>query len=270
MAGILTIQLKSTIGNKEVNLKKVEHYIKNNSDKKLDLVVLPEFFSTGVNHKAFDETPEDEFGGETIKKVAQLAKKYNTNIVAGTVIEKVDNKSYNTSFVINRDGKTVGKYRKIHLFNVMGGTEDERITAGNEIVTLDLDFAKIGLATCFDLRYPMQFKELAKQGAEIIVHPSAWIVPDEIYHDEQGLKFAQSTYLAMLRTRAYDNGVYLVSSNQTKGINGRVSGIGNSVIIAPTSEILANAKNDQCAVYADIDIEIVKYYRSIYPIATID
>jgi predicted amidohydrolase len=127
MAGILNIQIKPTIGDKEINLKKVEHFMKKHSDKKLDLVVFPEFFSTGVNGKAFDEVPEDENGGETIARVKELAKKFNTNIVAGSVIERVGDKSYNTCFVIDRKGEVVGKYRKIHLYNYMGGTEGEHV-----------------------------------------------------------------------------------------------------------------------------------------------
>ena len=119
MVGILNIQFKSTIGNKEINLKKVEHYIKKNSDKNLDLVVIPEFFSTGVHHESFLNFPEDENGGETIKTICELAKQYNTNIIAGTVIESCYGKLYNTSFAINRNGEIIEKYRKIHLFNYM-------------------------------------------------------------------------------------------------------------------------------------------------------
>ena len=112
MAGILNIQFNPTISEKESNLKKIERYISDNSDKTIDLVVLPEFFSTGIDHDSFINSPEDEFGGETIKFVSELKKKYNTNIVAGSVIEKVNDKLYNTSFVINREGKIVTKYRK--------------------------------------------------------------------------------------------------------------------------------------------------------------
>ena len=63
---------------------------------------------------------------------------------------------------------------------------------------------------------------------------------------------------------------YLVSSNQTKDINGKVCAIGNSMIIAPTSQILANAKDEQTAVYADVDVELVKFYRQMFPVANID
>lgn len=270
MTGILNIQIKPTLGKKDVNLKKVEHFIKKHEDKKLDLVVLPEFFSTGISHDIFKNYPEDENGGETIKTICEYAKKYNTNIVAGTVIEKNEDKLYNTCFVINRLGEIVDKYRKIHLFNYMGGSEGDIITAGDEVKTVELDFAKIGLAICYDIRYPQHFKKLAQKGAEIIVLPTAWVVPTEVYNNDVSLKYAQDMWIAMNRTRAFDNLVYIVSCNQTKEANEQLSSIGNSLIISPTTAILSNAKDEQTASYADIDLEIVKYYKSIYPIAEID
>ncbi len=271
MTGILNIQLSPVIGKKEVNLNKVEYFIKKNSDKKLDLVVLPEFFSTGVSHDAFLNAPEDELGGKTVEFIQGLAKQYNTNIIAGTVIEKSGEKLYNTSFAIDRTGNIVAKYRKIHLFNYMGGTEGERITPGNEEIVVDFDFGKVGIGVCFDIRYPLHYKKLAKMGAEIIVLPTAWIVPPEIYDDEESLKYAQEMWIAMNRTRAYDNMVYVVSSNQTGKISPEIGGaIGNSVVISPTAQVLANAKDKQCAVYADIDLKAVNYLKSIYPIASID
>ena len=276
MTGILNIQINPIIGNKEANLRKVDYFIKKNSDKKLDLVVLPEFFSTGIDHNSFVNFPEPEDGGETIRYICELAKKYNTNIIAGSVIEGVNGvngvngKLYNTSFIIDRNGVVVDKYRKIHLYNYMGGTEGERITAGNRLVTVDLDFGKVGIGICYDIRYPLHYKELAKQGAEIIVLPTAWVVPNEIYNDDSALKNAQDMWLAMNRTRAYDNLVYIVSCNQTGKCNDNVSCIGNSLVIAPTTEICSNAKNEQGGFYADIDLNIVKLYKSIYPIAQID
>ena len=270
MTGILNIQLKPAIGKKDVNLKKVEYYISKNSDKKLDLVVIPEFFSTGVDHQSFLNAPEDEFGGETVKFISELAKKYKTNIVAGTVIEKSQDKLYNTSFVINRDGEVVEKYRKIHLYNYMGGTEGDRITPGDKYITADLDFGKIGIGICFDIRYPQHYRKLAQMGAEIIVLPTAWLVPTEIYEDSESKQYAQEMWVAMNRTRAYDNMVYIVSSNQAGKINDNISGLGASLIVAPTAQILADAKDEQGAVYADVDLDGAKYLRSLYPITSIE
>ncbi len=270
MAGILNIQIKPALGKKEVNLKKVEHYLRKSSENTLDLVVLPEFFSTGIDHEIFKNSPEDETGGETIERISKLAKEFNTNIVAGTVIEKSENKLYNTSFIINRKGETVGKYRKIHLFNYMGGTEGDIITPGDKPLVVDLDFAKVGVGICYDIRYPNYYRELAKQGAEIIVLPTAWVVPNEVYNSDVSLKYAQDMWIAMNRTRAFDNLVYTITCNQTKECNDKVCAIGNSLIISPTTAVLANGKDEQGATFADIDLEIVKYYKSIYPIAEID
>lgn len=270
MAGILNIQISPTIGKKEVNLNKIEHFIKRNSDKKLDLVIMPEFFSTGVDHELFLNSPEDENGGQVIEFLSNLAKSYNTNIIAGTIIEKSGDKLYNSSFAINRNGEILAKYHKIHLFNYLGGTEGERITAGDKEIVVDFDFGKVGIGVCFDIRYPLHYKKLAKMGAELIVLPTAWLVPSEIYDDAETLKYAQEMWIAMNRTRAYDNMVYIAASNQTGKINDEMGAIGTSLIISPTAQILANAKEKQCAVYAEIDLEQVKYLKSIYPIAEID
>ena len=267
MAGILNIQLKSLMSDKQTNLKKVEHYIKFNKEKPLDLVVLPEFFSTNIEYL---KEPEDENGGETIKFIQNLAKEYNTNIIAGSVVRKVENKLYNTSYAINRMGEIIAKYDKIHLYNYLGGSEGKDISAGENIVIAHFDFAKVGLAICFDVRYPLHFNKLLKEGVQVITLPSAWLVPKMIYENEHDKKYAQETWLAMLRTRAYDNMVYLIASNQTKDVDGELFGIGYSSIISPTSQIMACAQDKECAIYSKIDIETVKYLRTIYPIDKID
>ena len=149
MAGILNIQLKSLLGDKETNLKKVEHYIKFNKDKNLDLVIVPEFFTTSI---AYKDTPEDENGGKAIKTMQRLAKEYNTNIVAGSIVRKIGDRLYNSTFAINRIGEIIEVYDKIHLYNYMGGTEGQRITAGTEMKIAHFDFAKVGLTICYDMR----------------------------------------------------------------------------------------------------------------------
>ncbi len=152
----------------------------------------------------------------------------------------------------------------------MGGTEGERITPGHEYIIADFDFAKVGIAICYDIRYPQHYRKLARMGAEIIVLPTAWIVPTEIYKNPQTRKQAQDMWIAINRTRAYDNMVYIVSSNHTGMINENISGLGESLIISPTAEIYANAQDEQCGVYAEIDLEGGKHLRSLYPITSIE
>lgn len=268
MAGILNIQIKSLYADRETNLKKIEYFIEKNSDKNLDMVIMSEFFSTSIGYL---ECYEPEDGGETIRFICSLAKKYNTNIIAGsTVRQKSDGLLYNTSFAINRAGEVVKTYDKVHLFNYFGGNEGQRITAGNDIAVVDFDFAKVGMAICYDIRYPLFFNKLIKKDVDMIVLPTAWLVPDNVYNNPETLKSAKEMWKAMCKTRAYDNQVYFVISNQTKSTTKGFSGIGESMIISPTAEILECAHDDECAIYSDIDIDLVKYYRKLFPVAQID
>ena len=107
-------------------------------------------------------------------------------------------------------------------------------------------------------------------GAEIIVLPTAWVVSNEIFDDENMLKNAQNIWKAINITRAYDNLVYVVSTNQTGKCNERVSCIGNSMIISPTAEILSNAQDKEGGFCAEVDLDVVKLYKTIYPICEID
>lgn len=263
MANLLSIQFRPKIGDKQANLLKTEQILNSYKDKNLDLVLVPEFFSTGISHDAMINHPEDENGGETIRFMRELAKKYNTNIISGSVIEKSGEKLYNTSFVINRDGEIIEKYRKIHLFNYLGGTEGERITAGKEVKTVDLDFARVGLSICFDIRYPLHFRKLIEKGAEIIVCPTAWCA----LHD---LKQRQiEIWKAFNITRASENLVYMVSSNQTGKIDSFLTNTGNSMIVSPEAEVLANAGEEERAVFAKADMDIVRKFKKTYPVADI-
>ena len=269
MPKISCIQFNPAIGDKEKNLSTVERMLSTVAEG-VDLVVLPEFFSTGIDHDSFLNRPEDAQGGETIRRVREWAARWNVNIVAGTVIEKEgdgeERKLYNTAFAIDRNGDIVAKYRKIHLFNYMGGTEGSRITPGDRYAIADFDFGKVGLAICYDSRYPQQFRELARMGAALIVIPTAWCVP--VTAD---LRQAEDIWLSMQKTRAFDNLVYVASANQIGRVEGKdILNIGHSLVASPDGVILANAGDKECAITADIDLDVVRRYRQEYPIAEID
>lgn len=98
----------------------------------------------------------------------RLAKEYNTNIIAGSVVRKIDDKLYNSTFAIDRMGEIIEVYDKIHLFNYMGGTEGQRITAGTEMKIAHFDFAKVGLTICYDMRYPVFINEMMKKEFKLL------------------------------------------------------------------------------------------------------
>lgn len=262
MNGILCIQINSVTGNKEYNFQKVERFLEENKNKKIDLTVLPEFFATNNDYTKYAE-PSD--GGAAINFLCKSAKKYNTNIIAGTVVRKKNDGLYNSSFAIDRRGEIIKIYDKIHLYNYFGGTEGERIRAGKETAVAEFDFAKVGMSVCFDIRYPEHFRKLIRQGAEIIVLPTAWLIPDNIYNNPVKLKSQREMWISMCRTRAFDNEVYFIVSNQTKSAAKTLSGLGCSMIIAPDGEILGKAESEECAIYAEADLNLLKKIRQEFP-----
>ena len=155
MAGILNIQFTPKAGDKEANLNKVKEFVSGYCDKPLDLIVIPEFFSTAIDDKSMINEPEDENGGIVTAFLKDLAVRYNTNIICGSVMEKSGDKLFNTCFVLDRHGEIAGKYRKIHLFNYFGGNEGTYTTAGDKPFVAALDFARVGVSLCFDIKFPM-------------------------------------------------------------------------------------------------------------------
>lgn len=267
MTGILSLQFEPVIDDKKANLQKVAALIDANKNKKLDLIVLPEFFLTGVGPD-YTQAHEEENGGEPLKFLSELAKKYNSNIACGSIVRKVNGKLFNTLFVLNRIGEIVAKYDKTHLYKYFGGTEDKNITAGNELVVADLDFGKLGLSVCFDIRYPMQYRKLVQMGAEIIASPTAWAYLTANKEKEETV--TRKTFEALNITRAFENLVYFVTSNQCGSVGDMCTFIGGSMITSPMGEVIQNALEDECGIYADVDLETVRELKKTYPAAEID
>jgi len=267
MAGILSIQIEPVLNKIDENFEKIKNILENfvceNSKKPLDLVVFPEFFTTGISSQ-YTDNPMEENGGKVIEFAANLAKKYNTNIAAGTVITKSKGKLYNTMFVLDREGKTVGKYDKIHLFKYFGGTENLRVTSGeNEPVVLDLDFGKLGLSICFDIKYPLHYRKLAHLGAELVVSPSAWAFLKSVKGQKE---LNTRVFRALSIARANENLFYFITSNET-GDAGAFGNIGHSMIVSPMAEILAEANEEEGAIYANIDLQAVRELKTTAPMA---
>lgn len=263
MANILTVQMQSKPGQIQENLNKVEAAVAAHHDKDLDLVVLPEFFATSIDYIQ----PEiDKNGGYVIDKICNLANKYHTNIIAGSVVRfKPDGRNYNSSFAINRYGETVAVYDKIHLFNYFGGGEGNSITAGNKICTVDLDFARVGMAICFDIRYPVQFNEFLKQNVQLIVLPTAWIFPSAMLAVAEERQSLEDIWQSMAKTRAYDNEAFVVVCNQCGEIGHGMEGLGNSMVVSPYGKLLSLAGSFEETMLTHIDIGLADKCKQEFP-----
>jgi nitrilase len=244
MTKIAAIQMASGT-NVSANLIEVSRQIVSAAQDGAKLIVLPENFAImGINDADQVKIAEDEGNGQIQDFLSEQAKKNNVWLIAGTVPLKSgnENKIYATCLVYNDKGEQVSRYDKIHLFDVhLEATsetykESETIDAGNQVVVVDTPFGKIGLAICYDLRFPELFRQLVLQGAEIIVVPSAFTA---------------------ITGKASAQGGYHVNGRETHG---------DSMIIDPWGAILDRLPQGSGYVAADIDIENINKIRQSFPV----
>ncbi|HRE32745.1 MAG TPA: carbon-nitrogen hydrolase family protein, partial [Candidatus Berkiella sp.] len=184
------------------------------------MAVLPEEFISLVLTPAEKlRIAENYLEGLIQKTLASTAKKNNIWIVGGTLPLLSDDKDkvYSSCLVWNNQGECVARYNKIHLFDVTVESgesyfESERIKAGNDMAVLETPFGKVGIAICYDLRFPELFRLMALNGAQIIVLPSAFTINTGKVHWE-----------ILIRARAIENLCYVIAPDQV-GI--RLSGHG--------------------------------------------
>ncbi|HEU5441960.1 MAG TPA: nitrilase-related carbon-nitrogen hydrolase, partial [Ktedonobacterales bacterium] len=158
------------------------------------------------------------------------------------------------------DGRLAAIYRKIHLFDAM---PDERATpyresattaSGDAIVTAEMEGLRLGLATCYDLRFPELFRALALAGAEIFLLPSAFTAETGRHHWEP-----------LVRARAIENGCFVVAPGQTGAHPPQRQCWGHSLIVDPWGDILADAGTEPGMALAEIDTARVAEVRRRIP-----
>ncbi len=263
MTKIAAIQMASGT-NVSANLIEVSRQIVSAAQAGAKLIVLPENFAImGFQDSDQVQIAEEEGQGPIQDFLSEQAKKNNVWLVSGTIPLKSndENKVYAACLVYNENGEQVSRYNKIHLFDVHleitseTYKESETIEGGNQVIVIDTPFGKLGLAICYDLRFPELFRQLVLQGAEILVLPSAFTAITGNAHWE-----------VLLRARAIENLCYVVASAQGGyHVNGRETH-GNSMIIDPWGAILDRLPQGSGYVIADVDIDNIHKVRQNFPV----
>jgi predicted amidohydrolase len=261
MTKIAAIQMCST-DNIDENLAAAGKLITEAASNGAKLAVLPEMFvSMGNKIK-----PKESVGhGKVQDFLSNTARENNIWIIGGTIpISCHDDKKFRAACLVFNDlGLNVARYDKIHLFDVVISehekyAESDNTEPGTDIVCIDTPFGKIGLAVCYDIRFPDLFKKLLAQKVEIIALPAAFTVPTGIAHWE-----------VLARATAIHNLCYFIGACQGgKHSNDRKT-YGHSLIIEPWGKIIAEKRDDKPGViYADIDVDEVHKARKIIPISS--
>jgi predicted amidohydrolase len=230
------------------------------AEQGIDLVAFPEtFLYVGQDHQAKHRAAQS-IDGQIVDTFREYASKYDLSVLLGSMYESIpdDNERlYNTSVLINRQGELNAVYRKIHMCDApaLGYNESDGIKAGDTPVVVDHEIGKMGLTICYDLRFPELFRHLTSKGAEIIFVPAAFFLYTGKHH-----------WLQLLTARAIENQVYIVAPNQWgEHHEGRIS-YGSSVIIDPWGSVICCTSERVELVSAVIDMDYLQKVRSNMPL----
>jgi len=238
-----SVQFNLTLGDVEANLSKALAGIRRVREKDARLAVLPEMWSTGYDYKRLPELAQST--PDILKRLQELTAELEM-VVVGSLPERDGDTLYNTAYVVDK-GKILGSYRKLHLFSTMG--EDRFLQSGDKTLVIPTSVGRLGVAICYDLRFPELFRKLALEGAEILCMPAEWPKP------------RQEHWRTLLRARAIENQMFVVATNCC-GIQGRLDFFGMSLLIDPRGEVLAEGGESDIELTALFDFEEMVNFRS--------
>jgi len=262
MTVVACIQMASG-PNLGANLLEAERLIEEAVSQQARLVVLPENFALmGKTERDKVELREKPGSGTIQTFLAEQAARHGIWLVGGTVplVADDENKVRAACLVYDDKGKLVGRYDKIHLFDVElvdsneQYTESETIEPGSEVVVLDTPFGRMGLSVCYDLRFPELFRQQLEAGMEIIVLPSAFTAITGRAHWD-----------VLVRARAIENLCYVIAPDQGGyHLNGRET-FGHSMIVDPWGTVLNSLARGPGVVCADVELGRLNSARRNFP-----
>jgi len=218
-----------------------------------DLVVLPELWPLGgFAYDAWSPGAET-LDGPTAEIMSEAARSAGVWLHAGSIVERdPDGPLYNTSLLFSPTGELTHTYRNIHRFGFDSG-EAAAMAPGTEIAVASTGFATLGLATCYDLRFPELFRTLLDAGAEILVIPAAWPAR------------RREHWTLLARARAVEEQSFVLACN-TAGTHGGVEQAGHSLVVDPWGEVLAEAGTAEEVLTVEFDPGTVARTRADFPV----
>ncbi len=244
------------------NLSEAERLIKIAAEQGAKLIVLPEYFAImGVKDTDKVKAAEQEGSGQIQQFLSATAKKRDVWIVAGSIPIQSESKGkvYNACMVYDNKGKLVARYNKIHLFGLNLGNEkyheESTIVPGNQVVTVDSPFGKIGLSICYDLRFPELYRAMGN--VDLILVPSAFTETTGKAHWE-----------TLIRARAIENLCYVLAPAQGGyHASGRETH-GDSMIVDPWGVVLDRLPRGSGVVIASMNLDYQASLRKSLPALT--
>ncbi|MCX5377311.1 carbon-nitrogen family hydrolase [Streptomyces sp. NBC_00091] len=217
-----------------------------------DLVVLPELWTVGAFAYEQFETEAEPLDGPTYEAMSKAASDAGVWLHAGSVVERAgDGSLYNTALVLSPAGELAATYRKIHRFGFDQG-EAVLMSPGDSLTTVTLPEQTLGIATCYDLRFPELFRGLVDAGATTMVVAAGWPAR------------RREHWTLLNRARAVEDQAYVLAC-ATAGTHAGVEQAGHSLVVDPWGEVLAEAGPGEAVLTVDLDPAKVAETRAQFP-----
>ena len=247
------------VDDKDSNLYKAKDMIGKAAKNGAEMVVLPEMFNCPYDTNKFKDYAEPRFKSKSLKAVSSVAIENDVYLVAGSIPELLDKNLYNSCFIFNKNGDVLNVHRKMHLFNVdipgVEFRESEIITAGNTVTVVETPPIKIGVAICYDMRFPELFRLMGLKGADIMIVPGAFNMTTGPAHWE-----------TTIRARAIDNQTYVAAVSPSSNTDLSYVAYGHSMVVDPWGNVVAQAGVDEEIIYASIDKNYIQKLRNELPL----
>ena len=238
----------------EENLASAEHFVDEAAAYGASLIVFPENFTCYEGGRTRVESLESS---STLEHMAKKAQEHHMWILCGTLFTPgEDGRHKNTSILLNPAGERVARYDKTHLFDVTLPNGEERresklVQPGDHITTVETELGHLGMSVCFDVRFPELYRNMALQGAQVLLVPAMFSSLTGRAHWE-----------LLVRTRAVENTCYVIAADQW---GGHGDGYGHSMIVSPWGEIIAQVPDGQGIAYGEIDLDYLDQVRGNMP-----
>ena len=252
------VQMTST-DDPAANLRLVEERVTAAAERGATLVVLPEAVLRAFGGSPLAEVAEP-LDGPWASAVTALARRLGVTVVVGTFTPAAgadDVRVRNTLLVTGPGGTT--SYDKTHLFDAFGHAESDGVQPGAGVVVADVDGEPVGLATCYDVRFPALFTAAADRGARLVVVCASWGAgPGKVEQWE-----------LLVRARALDSTSVVVAVGQADPggpVGGAPTGVGHSLVVSPFGEVLHRLGGEEDTLVVDLDLDAVDDARRVLPV----
>lgn len=241
------------------NLQKVTDYVRESAQKQADLVVFPEATMSAFGTDIFSAASEHSDHWQ--KSLANLAQEHGITIVVGE-FEPAGERVRNVAGIYSSDG-TRDSYAKMHLYDAFGYSESDTVEAGEELCTFKVGNVTVGIAICYDIRFPKLFAELSRAGAQVIVVPTSWAAGPT----------KKQQWQVLTRARALDSNCFVVGVDQANPVVGgpdveteAPTGVGISVVADPFGQPLIELGEGEDLKVVRLDLDIIEKAQKAVPV----